>query len=445
MSLGADVKSEHPTIAGAAPLIAREGYCTWSVFLRQESALIALNLGVLATLVLIHVGFASIVGALSFRAYLLFCGRFAMQAGEWLALSAGAIRGTDRLARWYGVVSIIFNVIFAAVISIVSEVEHSHYIVLMLIPIIAAAFRLPVRGLAFTVLGASALAFLEVYLFYLQYPPAEVSEYFEAATVSLVYVVAGASARLLAKELRQHEIQLSTALRKLTEAQETLVRTERLAAIGRLSSALAHEIRNPVAMIAASLRRACEGTGARSPDELISIAGEEAAKLEKLTSDFLEYARGDRPTLHPYDLALVGSAVADLASASAEEAGVTLAFDAPSRPVEVLCDPNRMHRAVLNLARNAIEAAPRGDVVRIGIEVRGEDGVLSVSNPGGPISPGVADRLFEPFATTKPSGTGLGLSIAWSIVRAHDGSIVLAENTSHLVRFEVRIPLMRGA
>ena len=415
------------------------------MFSKQESALIALNLGVLATLVLIHVAFASIVGALSSGAYLLFCGRFAMQAGEWIALNTGVIRGSDRLARWYGVVSIILNVAFAAVISIVSEVEHSHYIVLMLIPIIAAAFRLPVGGLAFTVLGASALAFLEVYLFYRQYPPADASEYFEAATVSLVYMVAGASARLLARELRRHETELNTALHELTEAQETLVRTERLAAVGRLSSALAHEIRNPVAMIAASLRRAREGTGARSPDELIGVAGEEAGKLERLTSDFLEYARGHRPALHPYDLASVGGAVVDLASASAEEAGVTLALDAPVRPVEVSCDPHRMHRAVLNLVRNAIEATPRGGVVRIGVEARAGDGVLSVSNPGGPIPPGVVDRLFEPFATGKPGGTGLGLPIAWSIVRAHGGSIALAENTADRVRFEVRIPLERKA
>lgn len=429
---GSDGASPSPVAASAE----------WQGFARQECTLIALNLGVLATLLAIHVGFSSIVGSLSVTAYLLFCGRFVMQAVEWMLLSEGGIRGSARLTRWYGAASIVLHIAFASLLSIVSEVEHSHYVVLMLIPIIAAAFRLPAWGIALTVIGASALAFVEVYLFYRKYPPPELAEYFEAATVSLVYAVAAAVVRLLVREVRDRERQLARTLDDLRLAQATLVQSERLAAIGRLSSSLAHEIRNPVSMIAAALRRTRSVSGGRPVEELAAIAEAEASKLERITTDFLQYARVPQLTLRPHVLTQVAAAVVDLASASAEEFSVRLTVE-PSgdESVVVLCDPQHLYRAVLNLVRNAIEASPQGGEVFLHAARRGARGVLSVCNAGGPMPDHVAERLFEPFVSSKPTGTGLGLSIARSIARAHDGDLILTENTEQRVCFEVTLPL----
>lgn len=414
----------------------------WNSFAQQERTLIALNLGVLATLLVIHVGFSSIVGSLSVTAYLLFCGRFVMQAVEWMLLSEGGIRGSSQLSRWYGAASIVLHIAFASLLSIVSEVEHSHYVVLMLIPIIAAAFRLPAWGVASTVIAASALAFVEVYLFYRKYPPSELAEYFEAATVSLVYAVAAAVVRLLVREVRDRERRLSRTLDELCVAQETLLQSERLAAVGRLSSSLAHEIRNPVSMIAASLRRARSGTGGRPVEELAAIAEAEASKLERITTDFLQYARTPQLKLRPHGLTEAAAAVVDLASGAAEESGVRLRVDrSGDDAVAVLCDPQHLYRAVLNLVRNAIEASPHGGEVLLRAAQRGAQGVLSVCNAGGPMPDHVVKRLYEPFVSNKPSGTGLGLSIARSIARAHGGDLILTDNTEQRVCFEIALPL----
>lgn len=403
--------------------------------------MIALNLGVLVTLVLIHMAFSSVVGMLSVSAYLLFCGRIVMQAGEWVVLRAGLVPESDRLSHWYGAGSIVINVGFAGLISIVSQVEHSHYIVLMLIPIIAAAFRLSLAGLVLTIVGAAGLALLEVYLFFLRYPPAMMSEYFEAATVSLVYVIAGTAARLLSHELQRREERLRYALAELRAAQQTLVRSERLAAVGQLSGALAHEIRNPVAMIGASLRRAKNRDGNRDPSELIGIAEEEAGKLERITSDFLEYARDQRPDLRTYDLRDIAASVIDLAQASAEEVGVKIESDPAHDPAMVLCDPQRLHRAALNLVRNALEASAEGRTVRVSVASLDHRGILWIENDGPAIPDELVSRLFEPFVTNKQSGTGLGLSIARSIVRAQNGEVALGVNSDTLIRFEIQLPL----
>lgn len=416
----------------------------WESFARRECSLIAINLFVLSTLFLIHIAFASIVGELSFAAYMLFIGRISMQVVEWLVLSSGVVRGTARLARIYGAMSIILHLVFAGTLSAVSEIENSHYVALVLVPVIAAAFRLSMGGLVLTVLGAGALAFVEVYYYYQRHPPSQSVEYFEAATVTLVYVVAASVARRLVHELRRRETRLRNTIRELAQAQGAVIRAERLAAVGQLASALAHEIRNPVAMIAASLRRARAGDSTRPRDELIGIAGAEAEKLEKLTSDFLEYARSVSLALRPYSLSAIATTVADLASASAEESGVQLRVEADADPIVVSCDPSRLHRAVLNLVRNAIEATDRGGTVTLRVRADGNNGLLSVSNPGGPIPPEMTARLFEPFATAKAGGVGLGLSIARSIVRAHGGEILLAENTHACVRFDMTVPLERS-
>jgi signal transduction histidine kinase len=418
-----------------------ESCAAWRSFARQERVLIALNLCILVMLVVIHIGFSSVVGQLSIAAYLLLCFRFVMQAVEWMLLSSGAIRGSSALARVYGSLSIVINIAFAAALSIVSQIESSHYVVLMLIPIIAAAFRMSTPALIVTTTAASALAFVEVYVFYERHPPLQPAEYFEAATVALVYVVAATIVRLLGRQLRERERRLEAALTQLHAAQDALVEGERLAAVGRLSSSLAHEIRNPVAMIGASLRRVRSGAPSRNSDELVAIAEAESGKLERITTDFLQYARTPTPVLRSTDLRSVASAVCDIASASAEEASIELRLDLPADPVMLRLDATQLHRALLNLVRNAMEATGPLGVITISAGRRGSAAVLSVTNPGEQIPAEFVDRLFEPFATTRAGGTGLGLPIARSIAHLHGGALTLANNEPGNVRFEISLPI----
>lgn len=412
----------------------------WSLFVRQERVLIVLNLTIIAALVAIHVGFSSVVGSLGLAAYLCFCIRFAMQAVEWSLIEQGVWPTTPRAAKVYGVCSVLFNILFAALLSICSEIASSHYAVLMLIGVVAAAFRLSPALLGLVTALASALAFVEVTIFYHRHPPLDPTEYFEAATISLVYITVAVVVRLLLTQLRDRQHQLEAAIAQLRTTQAELVRSERLAAVGELSSALAHEVRNPVAMIAASLRRVRQGNSSRSSEDLCAIAELEAGKLERLTSDFLSYAKPQRLNTRLVDLRDLAGAACDTAGSAAEEQGVAIVRTFAAQAVPIQADAPQLHRAILNLLRNATEASTPGDVVGVEVFLRGDDAVLAVENPGRAIPAAQLDRLFEPFSSHKPNGTGLGLAISHSACEAHGGSLRLAVNGPEVIRFEIAIP-----
>jgi signal transduction histidine kinase len=171
------------------------------------------------------------------------------------------------------------------------------------------------------------------------------------------------------------------------------------------------------------------------------IAHDESARLTRLTNDFLAYARNRPPQLKRIAAANVCDAVAGLARARASEAGVQLQLDCSSDDLPIDADELQLHQAILNLVTNAIEATPAGGTVTIGARPAADSGVdLFVADTAGPIPAQTADRLFEPFYTTKSTGTGLGLSIARSIAVAHDGDLRLTENRPGRVCFTLHLP-----
>jgi two-component system sensor histidine kinase PilS (NtrC family) len=230
-------------------------------------------------------------------------------------------------------------------------------------------------------------------------------------------------------------------------------RAERLEAVAELSASLAHEIKNPLAAI-----RSAVETLARSPrtntDErtLADLIVRESDRLSRLLSEFLDFARVRVAKVGPVDLSAVARGAASLAAAH------------PDRPndVEVVCvgttngfvvegDEDLLHRAVFNLALNAVQASPHGGRVRVELAPLSMDQVpagvsfdlggvaLRVSDDGPGIPAEIRDRLFDPFFTTKPGGSGLGLSIVHRAIEAHSG-FVFVDSDDRGTRVTVLLP-----
>jgi signal transduction histidine kinase len=238
----------------------------------------------------------------------------------------------------------------------------------------------------------------------------------DQAGETAVFGIAGVVVGVIAERARR-------TTQELAQNMEKLRRAERLSAVAQLSASLAHEIRNPLAGISGAagiLKR-----GNANPDNVqacLEIIDKESQRLNKLLTNFLEFARPRTPRMQPTDLASVIDSVLRLAQSSHETRMVT--FDrsiAPNLP-EVACDSEQIKQVLLNLVINAAQATGSGVV---NLRVWSDSGCawIAVRDSGTGIPPEQQDRIFEPFFTTKENGTGLGLAIAAKIMEQHGGHL----------------------
>jgi signal transduction histidine kinase len=233
---------------------------------------------------------------------------------------------------------------------------------------------------------------------------------------------------------------------QLGRAQAEVVRHERLAALGELAAVMAHEVRNPLGVIFNSLttlRRLVRLEG--DAEMLIDIVGEEAERLNRIVGDLLDFVR-------PYEAAPRAVDVGAVLSSAVTSAGPALAQPAVQVVTEVApgvspfpADAHLLKQALVNLLLNAAQAMPRGGrvTVRARPEPRGAGAWLriDVEDEGVGLPPGPAERLFQPFVTTKATGTGLGLAVVKRIVDAHLGEVSAAPNVGGAgTTFTLRLP-----
>lgn len=227
---------------------------------------------------------------------------------------------------------------------------------------------------------------------------------------------------------------LVLALEDVTEAvhtKEALIRSERLAAIGRMSAHVTHEVRNPLSSIGlnAELLEALIGESGAPPavtseaQALSRAIGREVDRLTAITEDYLRFARLPRPELSAEDLRPLLASVAAFVRRDCEAAGVKLVLHLPDDAPEAEIDADQMRQALLNLVRNAKESMPGGGVIDLGIEAEGSEVAMFVRDSGVGIDPDNIDRIFDPFYSTKLTGTGLGLALCHQIVAEHGGSL----------------------
>lgn len=256
----------------------------------------------------------------------------------------------------------------------------------------------------------------------------------------LLKIRQGLERRALTSELEQKNAALEARLAELERAHEELVRTERMAAVGRVASGLAHEIGNQLALVgyAEAIRERSRDPEVAEFAEVIVAAQRRLAALVDEIKDFARGASAHYPR-EPGDVA-----------AAVEEALAILRFDpeVKSRRVQLeiekrplaLIHRGKVEQVVVNLVHNAVQASPPGGEIRITVGEEAGGARISVVDHGPGMGPEVLARLGEPFFTTKERGSGLGLGISRRVVDEHGGTLEVRSQPGDGTEVIVRLP-----
>jgi signal transduction histidine kinase len=333
--------------------------------------------------------------------------------------------------------SIALNSVLVGALSILTWGQDTQYYVLMIVPVVQGVICLDVSGTLTVILVGVFLTFLGAF-------PLDADEWAEAGAGSLIYILVGIVVWLLVNNLRDRESRLRQNIEELARTREQLMAEEKLAAVGRLASAIAHEIRNPVAIISSSLATvAHNGHNEFERQKLFEIAAGEAGRLERLTGDFLAYARTRELQIDRASVVDTLEYVAEIARAHPASRGIAIAVECGDK-LDAEFDVFQLQQALLNMVMNAVEACKPGEQVLLRADCDACALMrIEVIDPRGPIPGETTARMFEPFFTTKPDGTGLGLAISRNIARAHRGDLFLRVNQPGRVSFAIEIPRSR--
>jgi two-component system sensor kinase FixL len=235
---------------------------------------------------------------------------------------------------------------------------------------------------------------------------------------------------------------------QLRQWQAELYRSARLTTAGALGAAVVHEISQPLATVA-TYAHVCRRLLARHPPDL-GLIGQTVAKVEsevRRTGEIVErmrdlWSKGE-PRWSRLDLAEVTRKVAGALDDMARETGVTLRVEAQPLP-PIAADRVQLEQVLVNLLRNAIEAAAEGSaaekLVSVALARRDDKVELAVADNGRGVAPDIAERLFAPFETSKPRGMGIGLTLSREIVEAHRGQLWRDPTAAVGARFVLRLP-----
>jgi signal transduction histidine kinase len=226
----------------------------------------------------------------------------------------------------------------------------------------------------------------------------------------------------------------------LSHVQSTLNYSRKLAALGRLSAGIAHEVKNPLNATAihlellrqrlADARAAVDASGGSAATDLsaamehLSIIDAEMRRLDGVVQGFLRFTRAEEPKLEPVRLAALLEDLMPVIAAEAEKRGVDVRLACPRDLSMVNGDAGLLQQAFLNLALNACQAMPHGGVLRItGAMTRAGDVELRFEDTGVGIPPEHLDKIFDLYFTTKDEGSGMGLSLVYRTMQLHDGDV----------------------
>jgi PAS domain S-box-containing protein len=219
--------------------------------------------------------------------------------------------------------------------------------------------------------------------------------------------------------------------------------SRRLAAIGRLTSGVAHEVKNPINAIVVHLEVLRQKMKEIDPDTRrhVDVIGSEIQRLDRVVQTLVDFTRPVDLRLSDLDLRKVVEDVAILASPAAERHSVTIEREASQEPLPVRIDADLVKQAILNIVLNGLQAMPEGGVLRIASRREGDGALITVRDQGPGIPENIRDKIFNLYFTTKSGGSGIGLAMAYRVVQLHHGSVEFTSIMEHGTTFYLRFPL----
>jgi signal transduction histidine kinase len=227
------------------------------------------------------------------------------------------------------------------------------------------------------------------------------------------------------------------------EIESDLELSRRLAAIGRLTAGVGHEVKNPINAIVVHLElmRNKLGDADHRAMRHLEVIESEIQRLDRVVQTLVDFSRPVELQLKEQDLRRVVSAVLMLASAELETRDVHVESDLPDRPVMARVDSDLLKQALLNVVLNGAQAMAEGGNLKVRLAEDGRMALLSVHDQGGGIPDDVRDKIFDLYFTTKKDGSGIGLAMTYRIVELHNGSIEVESDQTHGTTFILRFPL----
>ena len=232
----------------------------------------------------------------------------------------------------------------------------------------------------------------------------------------------------------------NTMCASIEDAREELIRQERIATIGRLSSSIVHDLRNPLASIYGGAEMMMDGD--LKPEQTQRVATNiyrSSRAIKDMLQELVDVSRGRSQTSEMCRLSEVIDAAVDSQMPVATQQGIEI--EAHIDPVlELPLERARVERVFNNLISNAIEAMPEGGHIRIAAEISGHDVTVCVDDTGPGIPEAVRRRLFQPFVSSRRNGLGLGLALSRQAILDHGGDLWIEEANGHGAQFRVKLP-----
>jgi len=219
--------------------------------------------------------------------------------------------------------------------------------------------------------------------------------------------------------------------------------SRRLAAIGRLTSGVAHEVKNPINSIVIHLEILRERLLQLDPESRrhIDIIASEIQRLDRVVKTLIDFTRPIDLRLAEVDLRKLMEEVASLAEPEARQHGITIARQEDMRPLVARVDADLVKQALLNVVLNGVQAMPQGGTLSLSGEAQENSARLEVHDQGGGIDPEIRDKIFNLYFTTKKLGSGIGLAVSYRILQLHNGTLEFDSEVGKGTTFRFLLPL----
>lgn len=236
---------------------------------------------------------------------------------------------------------------------------------------------------------------------------------------------------LLTREFNAMAANLKERDQRIHSQHAALLKSERLAAIGRMTSLVTHELRNPLSSINLNAEMLLDSLVEHGVDDpeimpLLETIINEVDRLRDITEEYLAYGRLPTPRLEPENICDIVQSLIDFHAWEWSQLQVQIQLDMDAPEIMVSVDTSQIRQALLNILKNAVEAGPPGSTVSVAIHHQIDTARIEVQDAGPGISPEQREHIFEPFFTTKGKGTGLGLPMTQQIIEQHHGRITIA-------------------